>query len=412
MGREIGRLNALRVAAAKLPEGKTKHLVPDGGNLYLEIVQGKEGLLKSWLFNYQLHHRRRFMGLGPAHTVSLAEARTKARAYRQQLIEGIDPLDAKRERIRAIIAEKTKATTFQECAESYMRLHGDGWSTKHLHQWRATLESYVLPKIGKLAPADIDSALVMKVVEPLWKTKTVTASRVLDRIALVLDFAATSGFRSGDNPARLTRAALPKQAKIASVEHLAALPFEMVPAFMARLRTINTPAARATELLILTVSRSDELRLAMWGEIDFAVRKWTRPADHMKGNQSHEVPLCDRAIEILRALGPGEPLRPIFSISKSTIPRLVERLKPEGIQAVPHGFRSSFRQWAATRTGYADHIVETALAHKISNAVVKAYKRRAEPYELRARLMQQWADFCAKPEPAGDNVVAMRKADV
>jgi integrase len=411
MSRVVGRLNARKVATAKLPKGKAKHVLPDGGNLYLEITSGAEGPCRSWLFAYQLHHRRRWMGLGATHTVSLAEARAKARALRQQLIEGVDPLEAKRERVRAAIAEAAKATTFEKCADSYIELHGDAWSARHLRDWQSSLRKHVFGKIGKIAPADIDSATVMKVVQPMWKPRTVTASRVLDRIAMALDYAAASGFRSGDNPARAIRSALPKQSEIAPAEHHPALLFERVPEFMAALRAHDSITARALEMLVLTASRTNEVRAATRSEIDFSGRKWNRPAENMKGSEPHTVPLCDRAIEILRAIPPGEPEERIFPVGNRAMDRLTKRLKPADVEAVPHGFRSSFRQWCAARTNYPDHICEMALAHKVSDAVVKAYKRKAEPFEKRVRLMQQWAEFCNKPAPAvaaeGSNVVAI-----
>jgi len=410
MSRIVGRLNARKVATAKLPKGKTKHVLADGGNLFLEITQGAEGACRSWLFQYQLHHRRRFMGLGPTHTVSLSEARAKARSLRQQLIDGVDPLEAKRERVRAAIAAAAKATTFEQCANSYIKLHGDGWSAKHLRDWQGSLRKYVFGKIGKLSPGEIDSALVMKVVEPHWKTRTVTMGRTLDRVAMVWDFAKTSGYCSCDNPARATRSALPKQSKITAIEHYAAMPFDRVPAFMAALRAHDSIAARALELLVLAAARTEELRLATWSEINWKERTWNRPAAHMKGGEDHTVPLCDRAIEILRAVPPGESGDRIFPIGKHAIRRLMEGLKPADVEAVPHGFRSSFRQWAATRTNYPDHICEMALAHKIPDAVMKAYKRKAEPFEKRVRLMREWASYCCKPTPVaaeGSNVVTM-----
>jgi integrase len=418
MSRVVGRLNARTVATAKLPKdkkakkNKTKHVLADGGNLFLEITQGAEGLCKSWLFQYQLHHRRRFMGLGPIHTVSLGEARAKARLLRQQLIEGVDPLEAKRERTRAAIAAAAKSVTFEQCAASYINLHGDGWSTKHHEQWEASLRKYVLGKIGRLAPADIDSAIVMKVIEPIWTTRTVTASRILDRIGMVWDFAKTSGYCSGDNPARAIRTALPKQGKITKVEHFPAMPFDRIPTFMAAVRADNSTTARALELLILTASRTSEVRLAKWSEIDFAGRKWNRPASRMKGNEDHVVPLSDRAVALLRSLPPGNPEDRIFPISEHGIERVLKKHRPADVEAVAHGFRSTFRQWTAERTSFPDHVAEQALAHRIPEAVVRAYKRRAEVFDRRRRLMDEWSRYCsAKPAPAvavaGSNVVAL-----
>jgi integrase len=402
MGGGVGRLSARQVATAKLPAGQRKDTLCDGGNLYLEIVQGKSGLIKSWMFQYQLHHTRHWLGLGATHTVSLSEAREKARLLRQQLIEGVDPLEAKRARTRAAIAEKAKAITFEECAASYVRLHGDGWKPTHRHQWESTLRRYVHPRLGKLAPADIDSALVMKVIEPHWKTTTVTASRVLDRVAMIWDYAKTSGYCSGDNPARHVRSALPKQAKITSVEHHAALPYDDLPAFMARLRVVDSITARALEMVVLSGSRTAEVRLATWSEIDWAGKKWNRPASHLKAGEAHTVPLTGRMLEILRGLYADniDPEARIFDVGERAIGRLVDRIKPEGVAVVPHGFRSTFRQWCAERTNFPDHVAEASLAHKVSDAVIKAYKRRAEPFEKRARLMAEWTRFCSTSAPA------------
>jgi integrase len=338
------------------------------------------------------------MGLGSLNVLSLKEARLKAQSLRRMLLEYIDPLTEKRKKKAALLAEQAKAVTFEECAKAYVALHGGAWALDHLRQWNSSLRRFVYPKIGQLAPAAIDSATVMKLVTPIWMSKPVTAGRVLDRVAVVLDYATTCGYRTGDNPARLTRSALPKQAKITTVENFPALPFDRMQEFMAALRNVDTNEARALELLILTASRPREVLLATWSEIDWVERKWNRPAAHMKGREDHTAPLCDRAVELLRAIGPGAPDALMAScVGRHALNRLVKKLKPADVEAVPHGFRSSFRQWATTRTNYPDHIIEMALAHKFSDAVIKAYKRRAEPYERRCRLMKQWAEFINMP---------------
>jgi integrase len=349
------------------------------------------------------------MGLGSLNVLSLKEARQKAQSLRRMLLEYVDPLTEKRKRKAALLAEQAKAVTFEECAKAYIELHGDGWSPIHLRQWRSSLAAYALPAIGRLAPADIGSATIMKLMTPIWTTKTVTAGRVLDRVALILDFASTCGYRSGDNPARLARSALPKQGRLTTIENFPALPFERMPEFMAALRSVDSAVARALEFSILTASRPREVRLATWSEIDWVEKKWNRPGSHMKGKEPHTVPLCDRAIEVLRALGGSrEPDALIFPVGTHAVGLLVKKLKPADVEATQHGFRSSFRQWATTRTNYPEHICEMALAHKVSDAVIKSYKRRAEPYERRCRLMKQWADFINMPASV---VVPLHKGD-
>jgi integrase len=405
--RTMGVLKSRQVLTAKPPKGRRSVFLLDGSGLYLQASIGRHGTIRrSWSFRYQLAGRRHEMGLGSLNVLSLKEARIKAQAMRRMLLEYVDPLTEKRKKKAALLAEQARTVTFEECARAYIDLHGDGWSVDHLRQWRSSLSRYVYPRIGGLSPADIDSATIMKLVTPIWTSKTVTASRVLDRIGMILDYATTCGYRTGDNPARLTRSALPKQAKITTVENFAALPFEQMPAFLAALRNVPSVAARALELMILTASRTRELRLATWSEIDFVERKWNRPGSHMKGKEGHTAPLCDRAIEVLRSLGPGAPDALIFPIGGHALGHLVRKLTP--VEATPHGFRSSFKQWATTRTNYPDHISEMALAHKVSEAVVKAYKRRAEPYERRCRLMKQWAEFINSPASV---VVPLRGGD-
>jgi integrase len=407
--RTIGALKSRQVLTLKPPKGRRSVFALDGSGLYLQASIGRHGTIRrSWTFRYQLAGKRREMGLGSLNVLSLKEARLKAQSLRRMLLEYVDPLTEKRKKKAALLAEQARAVTFEECAKAYVELHGGGWALDHLRQWNSSLRRFVYPKIGQLAPAAIDSATVMKLVTPIWMSKPVTAGRVLDRVAVILDYATTCGYRTGDNPARLTRSALPKQAKITTVENLPALPFERMAEFMAALRATDTDVGRALELLILTASRPREVLLATWSEIDWTERKWNRPAAHMKGREDHTAPLCDRAVELLRAIGPSAPGAPLFVVGAHALNRLVKKLKPADVEATPHGFRSSFRQWATTRTNYPDHILEMALAHKVSDAVIKAYKRRAEPYERRCRLMKQWAEFINMPVSV---VVPLHKGD-
>jgi integrase len=407
--RTIGKLTPRKVATATPPKGKRSVFLQDGGNLKLQVSLGPEGnVRKSWVFAYELSGKRRFMGLGPLHAVSLKDARRKAHQLRGQLVDKIDPLIARRKQRQAALVEAAKAITFEQCAADYLDLHGDGWSEIHLKQWKNSLKNYAYPRIGKLSPADIDSSIIMQMIEPHWKRRTVTASRVLDRIGLIFDYAKTKGYRTGDNPARETRAALPDRATLTEVKHFPAMPPEGVPSFLATLRTHDTDLARALEFHILTTSRPKEVRFATWSEIDFAERLWTRPANHMKGGRIHIVPLTDRMIEILRATSPGGPRDRIFPYGVNAFGHFLDRVKPKDVEATPHGFRSSFKQWTRKRTRFPRDVVEIQLDHKIAKAVEDAYARDAEMFEERVALVNAWSTFCTSPpEAKGDNVVAI-----
>jgi integrase len=415
MARIVGRLKSRQVTNAKPKRGKQWAVIPDGGNLYLQATRGKDGhISRSWLFKYELAGKRHELGLGGLHTLSLAEARDKARGFRQQLLDGVDPLAERRKQRQALIAEQAKAVTFKQRAEQFMALHEKGWSAEHASQWRGSLKAYVYSKIGGLAPAAIDSAMVLNVVQPHWQSKTVTMQRVLHRIEQVLDYCATCGDRTGDNPARNVARALPKPATITKVERHPALPYADMPALMADLRKVDTVGSKALQFLIMTASRASEILQATWSEIDFAERKWTRPAEHMKGREDHVVPLTKPMLEILRQMqdyraGPGE--NRIFPRGEHDMRRVLRKFKSPS-ECDVHGMRSTFRQWATERTNFADHIAEIALAHKVGGDIERVYKRAAEMFDRRRKLMDAWATFCTKP-PAraraeGDNVVSLR----
>jgi integrase len=389
----------------------------DGGNLFLQVTSGSGGAInRSWVFRYEQDFKRHELGLGPLYSVSLAEARDKARSLRQQILEGIDPLEArravKRERL-ARKAEQAKAVTFRQCAGMYLAAHSDGWKNlKHAAQWRSTLETYAFPVLGDLAVADIDTAHVVKTVEPIWRKIPETASRLRARVESVLGYATVSGFRTGDNPARWRghlAELLPAKGKVRRVEHHAALPFAEIPQFMAELRDRDSTSARALEFTILTAARTGETIGAIWDEIDIKARTWTVPAGRMKAGKKHVVPLTDRAVEILDSLPhkgdyvfpgarKGEPL------SNMAMLELVRGMRPG---TTVHGLRSAFRDWAAERTNYPNHVVEMALAHAVGDKVEKAY-RRGDLFEKRRRLMAEWDRYCAGPLPAGATVLPLR----
>ena len=269
MARLVGRLSPARVRTARPRHGRNALVVGDGGGLWLQCTAGEGGhVRRSWTFRYERHGKRREMGLGPLHTLGLGEAREKARLLRQQLLDDIDPLESRQASRRATLAAAARAMPFRDCARLYLDLHQEGWSAKHREQWTSTLRDYVYPTLGALAVADIDQAAVLKVVEPIWKTKTVTAARVRGRIESVLDYATASGFRGGDNPARALLAALPKQSKAHRVEHHAALPWQEIPAFMVALRHEQSTLACTLEFIVLTAARTSEVTGATWDEID------------------------------------------------------------------------------------------------------------------------------------------------
>jgi integrase len=410
MARVLNRLSNLKVDRAKRPG-----LYADGGGLYLRVAEGGS---KQWVFRYASNGRLRDMGIGPVHTLSLAVAREKARQARELRLGGIDPIESKRARIAALRAADAKAMTFKQCADAYIASHEAGWGNpKHRQQWTNTLAQHVHPVIGGLPVHAIDTALVMKVIGPLWKKIPETAARVRGRIESVLAWATVSGFRVGPNPAQwrnhLDRL-LPATSKIRKVEHHSALPYIEIGAFVARLRQESSIAARALEFLILTATRLGEVLGMTWDEVNFANQTWTVPAARMKAKEQHRVPLSDAAVAVLKRVHnirqgglvfpgrlSGRPLGPITVLSMAK--------KIGTAKTNVHGFRSTFRDWAAEETTYPNHVIEMALAHAIPDAVEAAY-RRGDLFDKRRKLMDAWAAYCAKVETDAGKVVALARA--
>jgi integrase len=407
MARTLNRLSAFKVEKAK-----QSGMYADGGGLYLRIADGGS---KQWIYRYVTNNRPRDMGIGPVHVLTLAEAREKAREASKLRLEGIDPIAHKHAQRAAAAVAAASAMTFRQCAEGFIRDNEASWSNaKHRFEWERSLVKYVFPVIGNLPVAAIDTPLVLKVVKPLWQRVPETASRVRGRIETVLGWATVHHYRSGDNPARwngLLEHALPAVTK---GEHHAAMPYAEVPAFLAKLRQEAGVPARCLELIILTGVRLDEAREATWDEVDLDNRVWTIPAARMKkGNRDHRVPLSAAAIAVLKEMLAVRQSDYIFpgaypgkAIGKNMPLRVLNELT--GSAATVHGFRSSFRDWAAERTSFAREVPEMALAHAIPNAVEAAY-RRGDLFEKRRRLMDAWADYCSKraargkvlPFPAG-----------
>ena len=403
--RTLNRLSALKVARAKQPG-----MYADGGGLYLRVAEGGS---KQWVFRYAVGTRDRDMGLGPVHTLTLPEAREKAREARLLRLEGIDPIEAKRARMAALKAADARAMTFKQCAEGFIRDNEASWtSARHRQEWVGSLVRLVYPTLGSLPVAAIDTPLVLKVLKPIWEKTPETASRVRGRIENVLGWATVHHYRAGDNPARwggLLEHALPARSKIAKVEHHAALPYAEIGAFVANLRQDSGVAAACLQFITLTAARLDEARSATWDEIDLPNRIWIVPARRMKADKEHRVPLSAGAVVILKQMQEIRQSDYVFPgrlegrpIGDNTIWRLAK--EAAGSDITIHGLRSSFRDWAAERTSFPREVAEMALAHAIPNAVEAAY-RRGDLFEKRRRLMDAWAEFCAKPSHRGEVVV-------
>jgi integrase len=396
MGRGLHKLSAVTVSSRKEPG-----YYADGGGLYLRVAPGGS---KGWIFRFTRARKTRDAGLGPYPTVSLAKAREQAEQCRRLLASGIDPIEARKAERAATNGAAEKARTFEQCAKAYIASHEAGWrNDKHRYQWRATLEHYVYPIFGGLAVGDVKTEHVLKALNPIWTVKPETATRVRGRIEVILNAAKAQGLREGENPAAWRGhldQLLPPTSKVRRVEHHAALPYRDVPAFMALLRSETGISAKALEFMVLTATRTGETLGARWDEIDLKARMWTIPAHRMKGGRAHRVPLSVRAIAILKEMAEirqsefvfpgGKPGRPL---SQMACLMLLRRMEYGHVTA--HGFRSSFRDWAAEKTSFSREAAEMALAHAIPNAVEAAY-RRGDLLEQRRRLAAEWATFCAQ----------------
>ena len=408
--RQIGKLSALAVSRAKKP----RHY-GDGGGLWLQV--SKAGT-KSWVFRFTLNGRSREMGLGPLHTISLSDARGAALQCRKLLHEGNDPIEDRRNKRSTARLEAARAMTFDACAEAYIEAHEAGWrSAKHAAQWRSTLKAYAGPVLGQLPVQDIDVGLVMKVLEPIWTEKTETASRVRGRIESVLDWATVREYRRGENPARWRghlENLLPRRAKVRRVKHHAALPYAEIAAFMRELRAQDGFAAAALEFVILTATRTSETIGATWDEIDLDAGAWTISAVRIKAGEEHRVPLSRPALAVLRRMRNVRLGAHVFPggkrgkpLSNMALLKLIERMGRAEITV--HGFRSTFRDWAAEQTSFAREVAEKSLAHAISDKVEAAYLR-GDLFQKRKRLMEEWARFCESPAlPRTGNVTPLRR---
>jgi integrase len=374
----------------------------DGLGLYLEIRRPGDN---AWTFRYSFGGKRRQLGLGPVHSVSLAEARERAREARQCILDGHDPIEERRAAAQAAKVERLKVMTFREAALQLLatpKLQAFK-NHKHRQQWRSTLEKYAFPVLGDLPLQGIDSAMVLKAVAPVAKRVPETGSRLRGRIERVFEWAKGINLFVGDNPARwdALKDHLPSRPK---ATHHKAMLYADVPAFMATLRERENLSARALEFTILTATRTQEAIGARWSEIDLDSATWTIPASRMKAKRDHRVPLSHRAVEILRSLSKAHRGR-IFSLSNMAMLELLRGVAGNGYTV--HGFRSTFSDWARDRTGYARDVIEMALAHTIKDKSEAAY-RRGDALDKRRRLMAEWARYCESVAGAADNVTPLR----
>lgn len=362
--------------------------------LYLNDAAGS-----SWVLRVTVNEVREYMGLGPYPEVGLGEARTKAKEAKESFKQGINPKLQRKELASELKAKQESLKTFAEAASAYIDAHGDSWkSEKHRAQWRSTLETYVYPVFGDLYVKDVGQEQVMRVLEPIWKTKNETASRLRGRIESVLDWAKVRGYRAGDNPAgwkgHLDKL-LPAPNKVAKVKHHRAVPFAQMPEFMKALRSREGFSPRALEFAILCAARSGEVRGALWSEIDFDEKMWIVPADRMKAGKEHRVPLSRAALRLLKSLPRMEGSDHVFpgrlggELSDMSLSKVTRDM---AVDAVPHGFRSTFRDWVGDATNYPRDLVETALAHTLDNKTEAAY-RRGDALEKRRVLMADWDAF-------------------
>ena len=388
MVRQANKLSPVKVTKLKTPGRYC-----DGLGLWLQVSQFGT---KAWLFRYTRHGRPRQMGLGALHTVSLAEARERARIARQVLLDGDDPIEIKRKKRDEARAETADRILFKDAAQRFLDLHEATWkNAKHRDQWKSTLKAYAYPTLGTRPISAIDGAVITEALQSIWTKKPETARRVKQRIERVIQWV-----RDGTP--------LPMHGASKRVQHHAALPFADLPAFMTELRERDGISARALEFAILTAARTGEVIGAKWSEIDLDDGVWTVPAERMKGAKEHQVPLSKRAMAILDDL-PRERGGYVFPGAKAKSPlsnmAMLELLRGMNGYTV-HGFRSTFRDWAGDRTNYAREVIEHALAHQIKDKAEASYRRSAA-LDKRRRLMEEWAKYCSSPAHHSSEVVAL-----
>ena len=390
--------------------------------LNLQVALGPDGYTRSWVFRYTspVTGKRREIGLGPLSLRGLAEVREMADACRKQIASGIDPKTLRDAEKAQRAAVRPVALTFQQAAEQCIATRQHEWkNAKHRHQWAATLKTYAYPTLGCLPVDQITMERVLAVLEPIWTTKTETASRVRQRIETVMDWAKARKLFAGDNPASLKGGLgqlLPKASKITKVKHQPALPYQQIHAFVQALRQKKGISPKAFEFLISTAARSGEVLGAKWDEIDLTAKVWTIPAERMKAGREHRIPLSGRTMATVNEMLAGRQSDYVFpnpsgkrAMSNGALLAVIKGM-PAYAQYVPHGFRSTFRDWAAETTSFANETLELALAHSIKDKAEAAY-RRQDQLEKRVALMEQWARYVTA-DPATAVILTMQKVDL
>ncbi|MBL8416664.1 MAG: integrase arm-type DNA-binding domain-containing protein [Dechloromonas sp.] len=418
MARKTKELSALEVG--RLTAIGYHHV---GGVAGLVLQVSKSGA-RSWLMRVMVGSKRREIGLGGFPDVTLAGARESARAIREKIKSGIDPIAEKAAARNALAATIASALSFEQAAERYIEANESGWkNSKHAAQWTATLKTYAYPSVGKIQVAAINTSHIVSILEPIWSQKTETASRLRGRIEAVLDWAKVRGYRKEENPARWKGHLdhiLPARTKVQKVKHHPALPYQEIGAFMSALKAQEGMGARALEFAILCASRSSEVRGATWSELDLKSAVWTIPAGRMKAEKEHRIPLSPAAINLLNALPRMGGTDLVFPNSKNnvlsdmTLTAVIRRMDDASTKAggtgwrekelkviTAHGFRSTFRDWAGETTAYPREVIEHAIAHQLKDKAEAAYAR-GTLFEKRARLMADWAKYCA------DNTITIK----
>jgi len=419
----VGRI-ARAALTVKQVENSTKlGYTADGKQpgLNLQVALGTSGFVRSWVFRYTSPTigKRRELGLGSTRTVSLAEARALAANAEKAVAGGVDPKELRdSEKVQRVTANR-QHLTFEQAASQCIAARQHEWKNeKHRHQWSASLKTYAYPVFGHLPVDQVSMELVLEALEPIWTTKTETATRLRQRIETVLDWAKARKLVTGDNPASLKGGLgqlLPKASKIAKVKHQPALPYQQVHTFVQALRQKKGISPKAFEFLILTAARSGEVLGAKWDEIDLEAKVWTIPAERMKAGREHRIPLNARAVTIINEMTAGRQCDFVFPdptgkkcMSNGALLAVIKGMT--GYTAyVPHGFRSTFRDWAAETTNFANETLELALAHTIRDKAEAAY-RRQDQLEKRVALMEQWAAYIDYPGAGGSVTMIGRSA--
>ncbi len=375
------------------------HFVGTIPGLILQV----RGRARSWILRNRVAGKVRDIGLGGYPAVPLAQARESARTVRAKIAQGIDPIQERRDRQASLKAAQGKRVTFSQAMDGFLEDRGSEWrNSKHRQQWENTLSTYAIPILGNMHVKDIELVHVLSVLRPIWKIKTETASRLRGRVENILDWAKVHGYRESENPAcwkgNLDKV-LSAPTKTKPVKHHRALPYAEISNFMETLRDRSGTAMLALEFCILTATRSGEVRGATWKEINLKTAEWTIPAERMKAQKEHSIPLSGQALDILKSLPSQHANAIIFKaprggmLSDMTLGAVLKRM---GVEATVHGFRSTFRDWAGETTAHSREVIEHALAHKIADKAEAAYAR-GTLFNKRQRLMEAWSEYCKNP---------------